>query len=380
MKQLVRIVTGVAIMGVGLLSAQAQGIRIDTTDIKAIFAAGKTVAYHIDTLTGTANIGATGASSWDFSGLLTHRMMRLESVPPATTPYFAGFFPAATHALRDTGFTYSFYYASLQTMVDLKGTGYNYMTLGADFFDYGFKGAGTAFIGGIGIPAEGQWIKSPPLVYYDLPLEMSKNWISGFNETLSGTANSPFGPLAIGPSVTVHTVGFSVDAYGLLTVPGSQVQDALRIRKVDRYSEGTTQGVRVSYIFVAKNGASVQFNTVDTLSTSGTISVSAVQWTGATPTGIQAVSTTPRAFSLGQNYPNPFNPSTRIRFTLPERQKVTLKIYNLLGGEVATVVDQLVEAGESSVTFDARGLASGIYFYKLQAGSATQTRRMMLLK
>lgn len=381
MNRLGRTWTSVVLLTAGAMSVSAQGIQIDTNDVKAMYAVGKTVAFHIDTLTGSANIGSTGASSWDFSGLLTHRMMRLESVPPASTPYFSSHFPAATHALRDTGFTYSFYFATLQTMVDLKGTGYNYMTLGSDLLDYGFKGAGTAYLSGIALPAEGQWVKSPPLVYYDLPLTMSKTWTSDFNETLSGTATSPFGPLNIGPTVTGHAVTFTVDAYGPLTVPGPLVQEALRIRKVDRYTEGATQGVRVSYMFIARNGASVQFNAVDTLSpSSGTIPVSSVQWTGPTPTAVRSVSAVPAAFNLRQNFPNPFNPSTTIRFTLPERQQVSLKVYNLLGEEVATLVDAPVEAGESSVEFTANRLPSGMYLYRLEAGSATQTRRMMLVK
>ena len=69
-----------------------------------------------------------------------------------------------------------------------------------------------------------------------------------------------------------------------------------------------------------------------------------------------------------------------IRFTLPERQAVSLRVYNLLGEEVATLVDQIVSAGENVVEFKATGLPTGMYLYKLQAGSMTQTKRMMLVR
>ncbi len=384
MKTSLRIVACAAILSAGVTVVPAQGIKIDTADVRQMFAIGTTTTYRGDTLTTSANIGAPGATSWDFTGLSTHTRMSLRSVPLATTPYYASHFPAATHALSDTAFTYSFYYADLFATVTLRGAGYNYMTLGQDLLDYGFKGAGSAYLFGNPYPAEGQWVKSPPAVYYSLPLEMSKTWTTTYNETLAGSAQlfaAPAPPIAVGPTVTAHTVQYTVDAYGLLTVPGSGAVDALRLRKVDRFSEGTTQGVRVSYMIIARNGASVQFTAVDTLSpSSGTIPVTAVQWTTPTTTHVQSVSNVPAAFALGQNYPNPFNPSTTIRFTLPASGPVTLKVFNLLGEEVATLVNETVGAGESSVRFDGSGLASGMYLYRLQAGSSTQTRRMMLVK
>ena len=113
---------------------------------------------------------------------------------------------------------------------------------------------------------------------------------------------------------------------------------------------------------------------------SGTASVSSIQWTGATPTAVRQVSEAPVSFNLAQNYPNPFNPSTMIRFSLPERQTVSLRVYNLLGEEVASLVNETLTAGEHVVEFNAQGLASGMYLYKLQAGSLTQTKRMLLVR
>jgi hypothetical protein len=85
-------------------------------------------------------------------------------------------------------------------------------------------------------------------------------------------------------------------------------------------------------------------------------------------------------FLLKQNYPNPFNPSTTISYDLPTRSHVTLKIFNLLGQEVATLVNGEVEAGRHQMQWNARGLSSGVYFYRLQAGKFVETRKLILLR
>jgi hypothetical protein len=85
-------------------------------------------------------------------------------------------------------------------------------------------------------------------------------------------------------------------------------------------------------------------------------------------------------FKLTQNYPNPFNPTTKIDFSIPSAGQTQLKVYNVLGQEVATLVNENVTVGNHSVTFDASRLASGVYLYKLVSGSYVSTRKMVLLK
>ncbi|RKY92344.1 MAG: hypothetical protein DRQ01_06440 [Ignavibacteriae bacterium] len=89
---------------------------------------------------------------------------------------------------------------------------------------------------------------------------------------------------------------------------------------------------------------------------------------------------TPIEFELSQNYPNPFNPSTTIKFSIPEGSQVSLKIYNSLGQEIKILVNQFMEAGVHNVNFNAVGLNSGMYFYRLNAGEFTQVRKMTLIK
>ena len=91
-------------------------------------------------------------------------------------------------------------------------------------------------------------------------------------------------------------------------------------------------------------------------------------------------SAAPQAFSLEQNYPNPFNPSTIIRYSLGRAAHVKLSIFNLLGQQVATVVNGEQEAGTHEVKFDGGKLASGVYFYRLQAGSFVRTMKLLLLR
>jgi hypothetical protein len=97
-------------------------------------------------------------------------------------------------------------------------------------------------------------------------------------------------------------------------------------------------------------------------------------------TGVKSNSPVPSSYSLSQNYPNPFNPSTQIRFTIPEKTNVKLEVYNLIGQKVADLVNSELSAGEYSITFNASGLSSGIYLYRLQAGNFSSVKKMILMK
>ena len=102
----------------------------------------------------------------------------------------------------------------------------------------------------------------------------------------------------------------------------------------------------------------------------------------ATPvTGIAPIGNVlPTSYSLSQNYPNPFNPVTKINFALPKQGFVTLKIYDVLGREVKTLVNEVKSAGNFSVDFNASEFSSGVYFYKLESNGFSDIKRMMLIK
>jgi len=86
------------------------------------------------------------------------------------------------------------------------------------------------------------------------------------------------------------------------------------------------------------------------------------------------------SFELEQNYPNPFNPKSLIKYSVAERSNVTIKVFDMLGREVTTLVNKTQEAGSYSVNFDASKLSSGMYMYTLNAGNYSATKKMMLMK
>lgn len=97
-------------------------------------------------------------------------------------------------------------------------------------------------------------------------------------------------------------------------------------------------------------------------------------------TGIEETEGIPANFTLMQNFPNPFNPTTNIKFALPTESNVTLKIYNILGEEVANLINKVMPAGFHTVNFDAAKLSSGMYIYRIEAGSFVQVKKMLLMK
>jgi hypothetical protein len=100
----------------------------------------------------------------------------------------------------------------------------------------------------------------------------------------------------------------------------------------------------------------------------------------ANPIGIKPISSIVKDFSLSQNYPNPFNPSTKINFSIPKSGFVDMRVYDILGKEVKTLVNENLNAGEYEIEFDASGLTSGLYFYKMQTSEFISVKKMTLIK
>lgn len=344
------------------LAATAQTfaqITITSADVAAQLALNATVQNRSDTSAHALNIGSPGATSWNFSALKNYGVTALQSVQLATSPYVAAF-PAATHTLRS-----SIVYAGIDATI------YLYLAVGASGLqNFGTKGA---------VPVPGltlllEDLNAPADLVYALPSTFNTTWTSKFTETLTLKAN---GVDFVPATVTVHNASYKVDAYGLMTMPGGTAHDALRIRKVD----STSSGVHLTFIFLAKNGASVQASAANgDAPNSGTIGVNSISWSQPFNTAVTPPAGRPATFLLAQNYPNPFNPSTLVTFELPERTTASLRVFNLLGEQVATLVDGPLEAGEHQVRFDGARLASGVYLYRLQAGSMIQTRKMILVR
>jgi len=356
MKHVIQFLILVGMWAIPLGQAFGQ-ITITEADVRDQMAAGKSLTNVGDTLTTSVDIGSPGATQWDFSGLLSHTTTTLVSVPPASTPY-ASQFPGSTFAF--------------QTQVSLSGitaTAYLYLVLSTNLYNPGSMGGTSSFLG----PLELKRVNTPADVVYALPSTYGTTWMSVYSLQEDITLNgSP-----ITSSTKAHSVSYVVDAYGPMTIPGGTVHDALRIRKED----STSTGKSVGYIFLAKDGASVQVTASDVAAPdNGIISVYSVAWNGAIPTDVSPTNSLPNAFTLLQNYPNPFNPTTTIEFALPHQTHGTLKIFNALGEEVAVLMDKTLEAGRHTSVFDAGGLASGVYLYRLQADGFVQSRRMTLVR
>ncbi len=254
----------------------------------------------------------------------------------------------------------------------------------------GFDGAGLVHLPGDPVhstltaldPGHGYWVKSfvdNALAYpgYGGPLPTasiaskpaasgitaSRDWMSiyGAGLTLDGR------PLAEGTVIEAYSstgtiCGSGTYADGVLKFTPVYGRDA----QVDESKTYPTAGDNVQLridgqpvspaLTFEGNGARVQINTL----TSGT--------------------DLPTSFKLGQNYPNPFNPTTEISFDLPATAQVRLEVFNVMGQRVSVLVDERLEAGSHTVTFDGDRLASGIYLYRIQAGSFTESRKMLLLK
>ncbi len=88
----------------------------------------------------------------------------------------------------------------------------------------------------------------------------------------------------------------------------------------------------------------------------------------------------PNKFGLNQNYPNPFNPTTTINYEIAKETNVSLKVYDAIGNQVATLVNEIKPAGTYEVVFDASNLSNGVYFYEIKAGNFTATKKLILMK
>jgi hypothetical protein len=221
--------------------------------------------------------------------------------------------------------------------------------------------------------------------------------------TVISVAGSSYSPLL---ASGVDAVGFPIDSrpealhgWYKLTSEGGDVLDVV----MSTMAHGVTNGVGALLEATAQstykefvvnlyytNGDtpdSAWISIVIANTTAGTTHVGSTFWIddlifgAAVATDVKGFGNgVPGEFALNQNYPNPFNPSTMIQFEVPEAQFVTLKVYNLLGQEVATLINSQLGPGKYRTEFDGKNLPSGTYLYRLHAGAFTETKKMVLVK
>ena len=130
---------------------------------------------------------------------------------------------------------------------------------------------------------------------------------------------------------------------------------------------------------VSSIGFSYQLRTISSADSTGAV-IELRNLSIRSITGVFEPVQVPKSFKLEQNYPNPFNPSTKISFFIPNQEHVTLKVYNMLGTEVSTLLNKMMSVGNHKVSFDGSKLSSGTYFYRLQAGNSVEIKKMLLLR
>jgi hypothetical protein len=183
--------------------------------------------------------------------------------------------------------------------------------------------------------------------------------LTKFEDTTVTIANNGFDTLKIA-SITSSNSNFTVNPRAKILSPAQSFTDTIRFTPARLFGDAAK-------IIILSNAPT----SPDTISVSGT---------GSPVTAVDETDNQPKAYALSQNFPNPFNPTTQLRYSIKENGLVTLKVYDVLGQEVATLFVGQQTAGNYIATFDGDKLASGIYFYRLQAGSFSQTKKMILMK
>jgi hypothetical protein len=175
----------------------------------------------------------------------------------------------------------------------------------------------------------------------------------------------------------------TLDGWGTITTQYGtfQVLRTLERHWIKEYLNGqlTADKRSVSYAWFDQRGITILSYTNPSDSVNFT-TASIIEAELAPASAEQLKNFVPDNFQLFQNYPNPFNPSTKISWQSPVGSWQTLKVYDILGNEVATLVDEYKPAGKYEVEFNAAELSSGVYFYTLQAGSFTNTKKLILMK
>jgi hypothetical protein len=224
----------------------------------------------------------------------------------------------------------------------------------------------------------------------------SAGGVSARNVARFNTQTNTWSSLGTGSSNGVDSLVFALAVVGNEVYVGGEFTSAggVRANGVARFNTqtntwstlgtGSSNGVSVGGVSGGVYALAVSGNEVYVggrfTSAGGVSAIGVARWNSGTSRVEQLSPTAPKTFLLEQNYPNPFNPSTTIRYQLPVASEVKLEVYDVLGKKIATLVNERQSAGSYQVVWNASGLSSGTYFYRLQAGTFTQTKKMILVK
>jgi len=341
----------------GVLDAQVQ---ITQTDVSNFFTVDKSWKRFLteNSLT-TMNVGTEGSTSqnWIVPAFSWTDTVIITNLLPVNTPY-ASTFPTATNAQYSTqtdggdiSTSYRFYKITSNALYSV-GSVSHYQTSQYD----------TTIIS-----TEEEYILQLPLTYG-----------TTFGVTRDSTDLGGGTYIINSSSQTVDafgTIGFPWNSYGTLRVNATNGTEI--------YLGGIlfSQSAETYFSWITKDGGIFEAEPDSGSGISGTINLSYASLTqivNATP--VENENNFPEDFVLFQNYPNPFNPVTLIKYNVPYPTNVSIKVFDVLGNEIALLVNENKSAGGYEVTFNASNLSSGIYFYKLITGNVTQSKKMILMK
>jgi len=296
--------------------------------------------------------------TWNYTALTRRDSSQLNWVNSASTPFSAQFSSSNIASTNDN-------------------TNYYYFTTSAvNLITNGTAGPGAVI----------------PYSNSELFMQYPFTYNSSFSDNFA--ANYLLGGI---PTIRTGTISVTGDAWGTINLPLGSFSNALRVKYVISTKDSSNPGTPIvittnltSYVWFAPGKKFPVFEIVYTTITfndglSGT-QKSINYTTNNVPIGIQPIShEIPAGFNLFQNYPNPFNPTTKIRFEIPPLEGVRgriveIKIYDILGSEITTLVSEQLKPGTYEVNWDASNYPSGVYYYKLSAGDYLETKKMVLVK
>jgi len=358
-----RVLSAILVMTLLWSTASVAQITITKQDMANYYSVGTTHTTSFRTIQGTVNVGNKGGgNTWDFSSYTAEGTTSSTGVDPASTPYISDFPTANAASMGETesgGFaTTSYSYFHLNSSIDMLGS------VSASTFQTLTILTKTTY--------------SPPNFLNPLPLNYNDTW-SSYTERTSTTEQPGLPPSESTGSQRMDAV---VDAYGTLILPGGGSYAALRMRQTHYDTVNGFTGSSTAFVFITKEGVSASItDSGATTADEGNVTINGgVGWTGTGVVSVDDAETRPMEFQLQQNYPNPFNPSTVLSYSIPEKSHVRLSAFDLLGREVAELVNEVKGAGTYTVTFDASGLPSGTYLYRITAGGFTSVRKMTFVK
>ncbi len=375
MKKFYNILLGLLVMVLLPLTISAQ-ITIATSDVEGAMINTEWLSVN-DSLSGTHDLGtpSSSAQSWNFS-----------SIPLASTADrdTIKYLSAAGHLRAD-----EFPDADICTEATISqsiGGGYT-MTYTTAFY-YGATSDGGYILGG----ATRMQISPPPPPEFPYPADTTmimKFRQMGFPIPLTyGTTHHRMDTM-VSPdgSMEIQEKWWDVNGFGTMGFPGGATKQVIRVvydrieTDIDEDNVVTVDPKEKHIIFYAQDLTALDFE-VDTMYSGGSTTVMNYDYdVKIGVVGIKEVAgVVPETFGLTQNYPNPFNPVTKFEFQIAQEEFVSLKVYDMLGREIATLVNQQLQPATYQAIWDASNMPSGMYVYRLTAGEFVQTRKMLLTK